>query len=40
VDIRLKRTYEPASAGNGYRVLVDRLWAAGVSRTGIRDRAG
>jgi uncharacterized protein YeaO (DUF488 family) len=32
VDIRLKRAYEPASAGDGYRVLVDRLWPRGVSR--------
>jgi uncharacterized protein YeaO (DUF488 family) len=32
VDIRLKRTYEPASAEDGYRVLVDRLWPRGVSK--------
>jgi uncharacterized protein YeaO (DUF488 family) len=32
VDIRLKRAYEPASARDGYRVLVDRLWPRGVSR--------
>jgi uncharacterized protein YeaO (DUF488 family) len=32
VDVRLKRAYEPASAGDGYRVLVDRLWPRGVSR--------
>jgi uncharacterized protein YeaO (DUF488 family) len=32
MDVRLKRAYEPASAGDGYRVLVDRLWPRGVSR--------
>jgi uncharacterized protein YeaO (DUF488 family) len=32
VDIRLKRAYEPASASDGYRVLVDRLWPRGVSK--------
>ena len=26
-----KRIYEPAAAGDGYRVLVDRLWPRGVS---------
>jgi uncharacterized protein YeaO (DUF488 family) len=31
VDIRVKRIYEPAQAGDGYRVLVDRLWPRGVS---------
>jgi uncharacterized protein YeaO (DUF488 family) len=36
VDIRLKRTYEPASAGDGYRVLVDRLWPRGVSKQQAR----
>jgi len=32
MDIRLKRAYEPASARDGYRVLVDRLWPRGVSK--------
>jgi uncharacterized protein YeaO (DUF488 family) len=32
VNIRLKRAYEPASASDGYRVLVDRLWPRGVSK--------
>jgi uncharacterized protein YeaO (DUF488 family) len=32
VDVRLKRAYEPASAADGYRVLVDRLWPRGVAR--------
>jgi uncharacterized protein YeaO (DUF488 family) len=31
MDIRLKRAYEPATASDGYRVLVDRLWPRGVS---------
>jgi uncharacterized protein YeaO (DUF488 family) len=30
--IRVKRIYEPPAAGDGYRVLVDRLWPRGVSR--------
>jgi uncharacterized protein YeaO (DUF488 family) len=32
MDIRLKRAYEPAAPGDGYRVLIDRLWPRGVSR--------
>jgi uncharacterized protein YeaO (DUF488 family) len=32
VDVRLKRAYEPASAKDGYRVLIDRLWPRGVSK--------
>ncbi len=35
-DVRIKRIYEPADPGDGYRVLVDRLWPRGVSR----ERAG
>jgi uncharacterized protein YeaO (DUF488 family) len=27
-----KRIYEPARRGDGYRVLVDRLWPRGVSK--------
>lgn len=30
--IVIKRVYEPASARDGYRVLVDRLWPRGVSK--------
>jgi len=30
--IRTKRVYEEASAGDGARVLVDRLWPRGVSK--------
>jgi uncharacterized protein YeaO (DUF488 family) len=32
MEVRLKRAYEPASAEDGYRVLVDRLWPRGVSK--------
>jgi uncharacterized protein YeaO (DUF488 family) len=32
VDIRLERAYEPASAKDGYRVLIDRLWPRGISK--------
>jgi uncharacterized protein YeaO (DUF488 family) len=32
LDIRLKRAYEPASANDGARVLVDRLWPRGVTK--------
>jgi uncharacterized protein YeaO (DUF488 family) len=34
--VRLKRAYEPAEDGDGYRVLVDRLWPRGVSRERVR----
>ena len=30
--IRIKRVYEPASADDGVRILVDRLWPRGVSK--------
>lgn len=30
--IQLKRVYEPAEPGDGFRVLVDRLWPRGVSK--------
>ncbi|MCW5882129.1 MAG: DUF488 domain-containing protein [Anaerolineae bacterium] len=35
LDFQVKRVYEPADAGDGFRVLVDRLWPRGVSK----DRA-
>lgn len=31
MEIKLKRVYEPESAGDGYRVYVDRLWPRGLS---------
>ncbi|THJ19493.1 MAG: DUF488 family protein [Nitrospira sp. CG24D] len=30
--VRIKRIYEPAVKGDGYRILVDRLWPRGVSK--------
>jgi uncharacterized protein YeaO (DUF488 family) len=32
MEIQLKRVYEPAEPGDGFRVLVDRLWPRGVSK--------
>ncbi|MCB2053352.1 MAG: DUF488 family protein [Geminicoccaceae bacterium] len=32
VQIRLKRAYDPPAAGDGRRVLVDRIWPRGVSK--------
>lgn len=34
--VQVKRAYEDASPGDGYRVLVDRLWPRGLSK----ERAG
>jgi uncharacterized protein YeaO (DUF488 family) len=31
-EIQLKRAYQPASPGDGTRVLVDRLWPRGLPR--------
>lgn len=31
-DIKLRRVYEPASAGEGTKILVDRLWPRGVRK--------
>ncbi len=30
--IMIKRVYEPADPGDGFRVLVDRLWPRGLSK--------
>jgi uncharacterized protein YeaO (DUF488 family) len=35
MDVRVKRAYEPAKPADGYRVLVDRLWARGLSRVQV-----
>lgn len=32
MPIKLKRIYEPAEAGDGMRILVDRLWPRGLSK--------
>ena len=34
--IATKRAYEPAEPGDGYRVLIDRLWPHGVSKAKAR----
>lgn len=31
-DIAVKRVYEPASASDGQRVLVDRIWPRGITK--------
>ncbi len=36
MDLRLKRVYEPATAADGYRVLIDRLWPRGLSKERAR----
>lgn len=33
MTIHLKRSYEPASPDDGYRVLVDRLWPRGLKKS-------
>ena len=32
-NIRLKRIYEPASKEDGIRILIDRLWPRGITKT-------
>ena len=34
-QIRLKRVYEPASAEDGVRILVERLWPRGLSKADV-----
>jgi uncharacterized protein YeaO (DUF488 family) len=34
--VKLKRIYEPAAKGDGYRVLIDRLWPRGVKKEDAR----
>ncbi len=31
-QVNIKRVYEPASPGDGYRVLVDKLWPRGLRK--------
>ncbi len=31
-QVKIKRVYEPASATDGYRILVDRLWPRGIRK--------
>ncbi|HWX49351.1 MAG TPA: DUF488 domain-containing protein [Roseomonas sp.] len=35
-EIRVKRAYDPPSADDGTRVLVDRLWPRGLKRDGAK----
>jgi uncharacterized protein YeaO (DUF488 family) len=32
IHVRVKRVYEDAGAGDGYRVLIDHVWPRGISR--------
>lgn len=34
--IQIKRVYEPASASDGYRILVDRLWPRGIRKEDLK----
>lgn len=34
--VRLKRVYETPAAGDGYRILVDRLWPRGLTKAAAR----
>lgn len=34
--VRIKRAYERPARGDGYRVLVDRLWPRGVAKDALR----
>lgn len=36
MDIAVKRIYAPAAPGDGKRILVDRLWPRGLSKTDAR----
>jgi len=36
MPIFLKRAYEPPEPGDGYRVLVDRLWPRGRAKAGLK----
>lgn len=33
MNIELKRIYDPVSKDDGYRVLIDRIWPRGVSKS-------
>ena len=34
MEIEIKRVYEKPATGDGYRVLVDRIWPRGVAKAG------
>jgi len=35
-NIRVKRAYEPPSKDDGLRILIDRLWPRGISKTALK----
>jgi uncharacterized protein YeaO (DUF488 family) len=35
IMVKLKRVYDPAARGDGYRVLVERLWPRGIRKTAL-----
>ncbi|HEU0256588.1 MAG TPA: DUF488 family protein [Microbacteriaceae bacterium] len=36
MTVRIKRVYEAAEAGDGYRILVDRIWPRGLTKEAAR----
>ena len=34
--IRIKRAYDPAEAGDGLRILIDRLWPRGMPKSKLK----
>ena len=36
MPIGLKRAYDPPAAGDGYRVLVDRVWPRGITKDALK----
>lgn len=39
-DVRVRRVYDEPSAGDGARVLVDRVWPRGLRKDAIREEGG
>lgn len=35
MDIQIRRAYDPPRRGDGYRILVDRVWPRGVSKDNL-----
>lgn len=35
MEIRIRRAYEPPARGDGYRVLIDRIWPRGVAKADL-----
>lgn len=38
-EIRLKRAYDPPAPGDGFRILVDRLWPRGIKKEDLKLNA-